>query len=181
MENINTETVAPAAPVSEIVDPDSIDFTQPLSPRAMRRNHLVTLAQADILKFPDEKSFAAAMTEAFTDCGREVKQWSCCQELHQDGGIHYHYVASIGGKHCQRYEPVVELFKARHGVVIKFTKGCSGAYSRGYSYITKEGMGQVIHSLNHLTLERIREGGKRSSNCRNAFLQKATAEKKACL
>lgn len=162
---------------SQNLDMDSSqDFD--LSPRALRRNHLVTLAQANPEQFPDEHSFAAAMVRAFTDCGRDVTQWACCQEDHQGGGIHYHFVASIGGKNCQRYEPVVERFKADHGVVVRFTKGCSGGYSRGYRYLTKEGMGRIAHSPDHPTLEQIQERGRRSASCRDAFLSKAAEAKK---
>ena len=168
---------APATPA--ISGPSEAYLAEDLSPRALRRNHLVTLTQADPLQFPDETSFAAAMTEAFLQCQREVPQWACCQELHDDGGIHYHYVASIGGKACKRYEPVVEKFKElNRGAVVKFTKGCSGGYARGYNYITKEGMGSVVHSPGHPNLEQIYARGKRSQKCRDKLTEEAEAKKK---
>ena len=156
---------------------DDEDLSQPLSPRALRRTHFITLARADLSIFPDSATFAAKMNECFEAKGRRVEQWACCQEDHRDGVPHYHLLVKIGGKNCQRFEPVKEEIKKRCGVIVHFTKQSTGGYSAGYRYITKFGMARVSHSPNHPHLEAIAQS--RTAKCRASFTQKNKERKRS--
>ena len=153
-----TETILDLAqsasqPVMERVNSDNEDLSSDLSPRALRRCHMLTHAKADPTQFPTAADYAQAMNQCFEMCGRKVEQWACAQENHQDGSIHYHHLVRVGGKHCKRYEPVKEQIKNTHGVVVHFTKRTSGGYAQGYRYITKGGMERVAHIEGHPNLK----------------------------
>ena len=97
----------PVRPVQPVQDEDF--YNSQCSPAAMRRCHFATLSQADTEQFPTEESFATAMIACFKHCGRELEQWSCCQEPHADGGIHYHFLSKVKGKNCHRYVKILTI------------------------------------------------------------------------
>lgn len=65
--------------------------------RKPRRCYLITYSQADLQKFPNRKSFADAVIEAFTFSRSKSspQHWACCIERHQQQGLHYHMALKL--------------------------------------------------------------------------------------
>ena len=61
--------------------------------RFVQRLYPITCLQVDEEKFPTRKSFGQIIEAEFNAVFPVVKadHWSCCRELHQDGGVHYHW------------------------------------------------------------------------------------------
>ena len=61
--------------------------------------YLLTYSQADVFVVPTREEFARAVLDSFKNadpCSHcEVVQWVCRQELHRDGGIHYHMAVKL--------------------------------------------------------------------------------------
>ena len=75
---------------------------QLLSSRQVRSIYLLTYSQADVFVVPTREEFARVVLDSFKNadpCSHcEVVQWVCSQELHRDGGIHYHMAVKLSAK-----------------------------------------------------------------------------------
>ena len=64
----------------------------PMPANVNHRQYLVTYSKANLLKFPSNRSFGEALTDAFSASGKVgVEYWACYTEAHADGeSKHYH-------------------------------------------------------------------------------------------
>ena len=115
-----------------------------------RRTFLLTLSQADLQRWPDCESFSAMVLGAFAmvQSTREVKQWACCKEPHEDGGRHYHMAVNLSG--ARRWQPIKRCIFEQHGVSVNFSDTDSCGYVAAYRYVSKnKPLGEVLRSDNH--------------------------------
>lgn len=136
---------------------DEQDFVEP-PPRGdvCRRTFILTYSQADLQRFPDCASFARLIQRAFASVksSREIREWACCKEEHQDGGSHYHMALNLSG--TRRWNPIRRHIYENHGVAVNFSTNSSGGYVTAYRYVLKDKpFGEVLHSEGHTPLQGI--------------------------
>ena len=146
------DTASPpsSAQLFPIPDDSVPDETVPVrNTSAPKYVFLVTYSQVDKRLFSSKPRFAAAVVEAF-NAGRaesRVESWACSEEIHHDGGSHYHMCLRMtkGKKWLQ----VKKLLERQHGIVVNFKEIPSDpSYIRAYRYVTKED-GYAAHSDPH--------------------------------
>ena len=58
----------------------------PMPANVNRWQYLVTYSKANLLKFPNNRSFGKALADAFSASDKVgVEYWACCTEAHADG------------------------------------------------------------------------------------------------
>ena len=118
----------------------------------------------------------------------KVEHWACCQEPHENSGVHYHMGLKLSG--AKRWKQVKDRMMKNHGVVLNFLNAHDN-YHSAYHYVTKQDM-QVFLSPTHPNLSKIgspitkacvrayRESQKRKQN-ENGNAQQEKAKKIRCL
>ena len=117
--------------------------------RCARRTYLVTYSQADLVKFPDRKSFGDAVCMAFNKGTVNVLHWACSLEPHKTAGQHYHVSLKLSGP--KRWKSVKENISNTHGIVVNFSDKHDNYYS-AYKYVCKSDS-EVYHSEEHPDLK----------------------------
>ena len=150
---------------------DENDFVQSES----RRTYLLTYSQVDVDKFPDCSSFSKCVLQAF-QTGKSksvVKEWACSEELHNNGGKHYHMSINLSG--TRRWKPIKNEIYNKHGISVHFqSKNCG--YVAAYRYVIKEKpIGNVLHSNGHTDLASI--GSPKTKNAMKTFVSNSRKRK----
>jgi len=121
-----------------------------------RRTFLLTYSQADLLKFPDCESFTKIVLEALENCksSTTVKEWACCQELHADGGSHYHMAINLSAP--RRWNTIKNYIYGKYSISVNFATQSGCGYVAAYRYVSKnKPIEEVLHSANHTNLQHI--------------------------
>ena len=110
-----------------------------LGRRQLRSVYLVTYSQANSEIVDSRESFVLIVLDSFENadpkCRSQVKQWVCSEELHKDGGKHYHMVVKLD--RSRRWLQVRDYADNKHGVKLNFSSTHANYYS-GWKYATKE-------------------------------------------
>ena len=140
----------------------SVDF-QPSS----RSVYLITYSRADLEIVPNREKFVAIVKEAFQNNGKAViVRWTCSQEHHQDGGIHYHMAIKLDWQ--KRWLSVRNVLDTKYGIKVNFSDKHSNYYD-AWKYCTKEDKENCVLSENHPDL----------SDCKKPRTSAATNAKRA--
>ena len=121
-------------------------------PETRRQIHLVTYAQADVLKAPSRQKFADIVVKAFeADPGTKVIQWVCGAEIHnQTEGLHYHCAVKLNKK--RRIKNLATAIQKEHNFRVNFEPWHTNYYD-AYTYVTKQDRAHFVTSENHPPLE----------------------------
>ena len=133
---------------------DDFQGTSLVDPRKGRRTYLVTYSQANTDKFPTRKSFGEMIERHFNgqkETKTKVQYWACCQENHQDNGVHYH--VSVKLSHSKKWKTVKENIHSQENISIHFSD-THDQYISAYKYVTKQDT-EVCHSIGHPDLKDI--------------------------
>ena len=94
-----------------------------LGRRQLRSVYLVTYSQANSEIVDSRESFVLIVLDSFENadpkCRSQVKQWVCSEELHKDGGKHYHMVVKLD--RSRRWLQVRDYADNKHGVKLNFS------------------------------------------------------------
>ncbi len=143
----------------DIDDSDLDDFEDAEPGRSSdvcRRSFLLTLSQADRNRFPNPQAFACMVVDAFeiVQSSRQILQWACCAESHEDGGSHFHMSIKLNGSRW--WDPIRRFISETHGVNINFSETEKLGYIAAYRYVCKDKpIEEVLHSPNHEELDLI--------------------------
>jgi len=119
-----------------------------MSPRSVRKTHLITYSKADLKKFPSRETFALAVTDSFKigTSNIAVVQWVCCREKHKTSdAMHYHPALKLSA--IKRWKGVKDKLRDDYGIEVLFSDKHDSYYS-AYKYVTKEDT-EFIKSENH--------------------------------
>ena len=146
-------------------DIDDFQVNTLASANQIRRTYLVTYSQADLRIFPTRQSFGKQVATYFDEGTGKVKveHWACCQEPHENSGVHYHMSLKLDG--AKRWKQVKEKMMKNHGVVLHFSNAHDN-YHSAYQYVTKQDT-EVFLSPNHPNLSEI--GSPRTKTCIRAY------------
>ena len=133
------------------MDDDDFITTILTNTRNARRTYLVTYSQADLVKFPDRKSFGDAVCTQFNKGTVNVLHWACSLEPHNNGGEHYHVSLKLSGP--KRWKCVKDNIKKTYGIVVNFSDKHDNYYS-AYKYVCKSDV-NVFHSKHHPELKNV--------------------------
>ena len=100
---------------------------------SVRSVYLLTYSQAT-----DEwtrHAFAEAVVEEFENAEARVRQWTCSQENHQDGGKHFHMAVKLDRQ--KRWVKVRNNIAEYHGIQVHFSDKHTN-YFDAWEYVTKE-------------------------------------------
>ena len=107
-----------------------------LNVRALRSVYMITYSQADLVIVPTRQAFSDIVVHAFTSQTPATPiQWVCCQETHENGGVHYHLAIKLDRQ--QRWLSVRNYLERENGINVNFTSEHFNYYS-AYTYVTKE-------------------------------------------
>jgi len=138
----------------QVLMENSEDSTRPedqqlLSSRQVRSVYLLTYSQADVDVVPSREEFSRVVLDSFKNadpCSHcEVVQWVCSQELHKDGGIHYHMAVKLSAR--RRWLKVRNYMDDKFSVKVNFSNHHHNYYS-AWQYTTKEDS-SYLESPNH--------------------------------
>ena len=104
-----------------------------LNARQVRQVYLITYSRGS----PDisRQGLADKVVTAFETCGTaRVLQWACSQELHADGGLHYHM--SLKLDRTQRWLKVRNHLAHHDGLAVNFSS-IHHNYFSAWKYVTK--------------------------------------------
>ena len=104
-----------------------------LNSRQVRQTYLITYSRAreDVSR----QGFADKVVAAFETCGTAlINHWACCQEFHEDGGLHYHM--SLKLDRAQRWLRVRNHLAYHDGLAVNFSSIHHNYYS-AWKYVTK--------------------------------------------
>lgn len=140
-----------------------------LSTQSLRAAYLITYSRANLDKFPTRQSFGDAVASAFRDAKGKVVplQWACALETHKDG-VSKHYHVSILLTAARRWNPVKEILKERHGIVVHFQENDAG-YESAYEYLCKEDS-EIYHSEGHKNIQQI--GSPATKKAMNSYAER---------
>ena len=112
-----------------------------------KSTYLVTYSRADDTKIEGREHFARVVVDAFNHDGNREKvvHWSCCKEIHANGGHHYHLAIKLNGVY--RWKQVKFRVMLKHKIVLHFSNFATGYYD-AYKYVRKEDS-SYITSPNH--------------------------------
>ena len=140
-----------------------------LSDRATRRAYLITYSQVDRTKFPTKQSFGKCVGDIINNAKDQVmfEHYSCCEEKHQDGGIHYHMAVKLS--HPRRWMYIKKELTRLYGIMVHFSATHDNYYT-AYKYVCKEDKNvELVGSGGkpHPPLQTI--GSPRTNKCIKAF------------
>ncbi|CAB4038817.1 PREDICTED: uncharacterized protein LOC107339053 [Paramuricea clavata] len=146
-------------------DTDDFQVNSLASANQIRKTYLVTYSQADLRIFPTRQSFGEQVATYFDEGTGKVKveHWACCQESHENSGVHYHMSLKLDG--AKRWKQVKEKMMKNHVVVLHFSNAHDN-YHSAYQSVTKQDT-EVFLSPNHPNLNVI--GSPRTKTCIRAF------------
>ena len=133
------------------MDDDDFITTTLTNTRNARRTYLVTYSQADLVKFPNRKSFGDAVCTQFNKGTVNVFHWACSLEPHTNGGEHYHVSLKLSGP--KRWKCVKDNIKKTYRIVVNFSDKHDNYYS-AYKYVCKSDV-NVFHSKHHPELKNV--------------------------
>ena len=126
----------------------------PLNLRCGRRQYLITYSQADEQRSSTRGSFANVVVEESNRGNSAVKvsHWACCQELHQEGGFHYHCAVKLTGN--KKLISVKARLTENHNIVVNFSDE-HNFYISAYRYLCKQD-NNVAYIQEHPNLDEAR-------------------------
>ena len=147
--------------VNEKSDTDDFQVNTLVSANQIRRSFLITYSQADLGIFPTRQSFGEQVSPYFDEGTGKVKveHWACCQEPHDNSGVHYHMSLQLSG--AKRWKQVKGRMMKNHRILLNFSNAHDNYYS-AYQYVTKQDT-QVFLSPTHPNLRKI--GSPRTKAC----------------
>ena len=85
--------------VNEKSDTDDFQVNTLVSANQIRRTYLITFSQGGLRIFPTRQSFGEQVSTYFNEGTGKVKveHWACCQEPHENSGVHYHMSLKVSG------------------------------------------------------------------------------------
>lgn len=118
-----------------------------LSPLVGKRQYLLTYSQANVELFPTRESFGTAIAEEFNVGPGKVKvdYWACCQEPHENGGLHYHCSVKLTGS--KKWFSVKKRLHDKYNIQVNFSDK-HDFYLSSYRYVCKTDK-DVAHSDGH--------------------------------
>ena len=120
-----------------LAPPPVLEVTQ-LTENQQKRTHLVTWSQAVDSKLPNKNeprsSFASLVVGFFAEQSCNALHWSCCRELHECGGHHYHLAIEFSKK--TRWLQVANKLRERD-INVNF-QSFQSTYKDAFQYVTKE-------------------------------------------
>ena len=119
--------------------------SEELSTIHSRLVYLITYSQVEVQKVPTREAFVNIVVEAVNSIGADIKQWVCCEENHEQGGVHYHIAIKLSKRH--RWLQIKRYIEAHYSVVTHFSSLHSNYYS-AWRYVTKSDE-QCIESEGH--------------------------------
>lgn len=107
-----------------------------LNVKSVRSVYLITYSQADLDIAPTRQAFADMVINTFINKTPATPiQWTCSQEYHQDGGVHYHLALKLDRQ--QRWLSVRNALEREHQVKVNFSDRHDNYYSAFcYTYNT---------------------------------------------
>jgi hypothetical protein len=110
-----------------------------LNRRQVRSVYLITYSRAVPEIIDSRSSFASIILDAFINADAKVSnkvlQWVCSEEMHKDGGTHYHMAIKL--ERNRQWLKVQDYVDKKHGVKINFSSNHANYYS-AWKYPTKE-------------------------------------------
>ena len=94
----------------------------------------------------DKKGFAELVVKSWNECCRsKVLQWVVSEEMHHDGGKHFHMAVKLDKR--TRWLTVRNLIDRRHGIKLNFSDRHENYFS-AYRYVIKDDT-EYVMSENH--------------------------------
>ena len=151
--------------INEKSDTDDFQVNTLVSANQIRRTYLITYSQADLRIFLTRQCFREEVNTYFNEGTGKVKveHWACCQEPHENSGVHYHMSLKLIGP--KRWKQVKDRMMKNHGVVLNFSNAHDN-YHSAHQYLTKQDT-QVFLSPTHPNLSKI--GSPRTKACVRAY------------
>jgi hypothetical protein len=110
-----------------------------------RSTYLITYSQCGDSGL-DRQEFAKLIVNAWNECCRSnILQWVVSEEMHEDGGKHFHMAVKLDKK--TRWLAVRNFIDSQHGIKVNFSDKHEN-YFTAYTYVVKEDADYVL-SENH--------------------------------
>ena len=109
----------------------------------VRSVYLITYSQAT--EDWSRQSFAEAVVEQFENTEARVRQWVCCQERHENNGIHFHVAVKLDRQ--KRWLRVRNQLAQVHGINVNFSNRHTN-YFDAWEYVAKEDV-EFLQSEEH--------------------------------
>ena len=111
----------------------------------------------------DRQEFAKLIVNAWNECCRSnIQQWVVSEEMHEDGGKHFHMAVKLDKK--TRWLAVRNFIDSQHGIKVNFSNKHEN-YFTAYTYVVN-GDADYVLSENHPDLANAT--APRTTNARNS-------------